>query len=129
MDRADIDEESTDRAGTGTVGIDSEKVLVRDGIEAQTGQAVINPSAILDAAEASMTSLSRPPSSVRMSRTSRPSTRHTAATCPIPHQRDSAPARFRTSQRRSPRDLLISIGDERVTTLRHPQYGPEPRLW
>jgi hypothetical protein len=88
----DIDEESTDRAGTGTVGIDSEKVLVRDGIEAQTGQAVINPSAILDAAEASMTSLSRPPSSVWMSRTSRPSTRYTAATCPIPHQPDSAPA-------------------------------------
>jgi 2-iminobutanoate/2-iminopropanoate deaminase len=43
---------------SGTVGVDPEAVLVCDGIEAQTGQAVINPSAILDAAEASMTSLS-----------------------------------------------------------------------
>jgi len=95
---------------SGTVGVDPETVLVRDGIEAQTGQAVINPSAILDAAGASMTSLSRPPSSVWTSRTSRPSTRYTAATCPIP----TSP--FRTSQRRPPRDLLISIDAMAIKT-------------
>jgi 2-iminobutanoate/2-iminopropanoate deaminase len=95
---------------SGTVGVDPETVLVRDGIEAQTGQAVINPSAILDSADASMTSLSRPPSSVRMSRTSRPSSRYAAATCPIPI------SPFRTSQRRPPRDLLISIDAMAIKT-------------
>ena len=94
----------------GTVGIDPETGPVRDGIEAQTQQTVINLAAILDAAEASMSSLSRPPSSVWMSRTSRPSTRYTAATCPIP----TSP--FRTSQRRQPRDLLISIDAMAIKT-------------
>jgi 2-iminobutanoate/2-iminopropanoate deaminase len=95
---------------SGTVGVDPETVLVRDGIEAPTEQVVVNLAAILDAAEASMTSLSRPPSFVWMSRTSRPSTRYTAATCAIP----TSP--FRTSQRRPPRDLLISIDAMAIKT-------------
>jgi hypothetical protein len=120
----DIDEESTDRAGAQQTshrrgrfrvlfrhrGVDPETELVRDGIEAQTGRAVINPSAILDVTEASMPSPSRPPSSVWMSRTSRPSTRYSAATCPIP----TIP--FRTSQRCPPRDLLISIDAMAIKT-------------
>jgi hypothetical protein len=125
----DIDEESTDRAGTQRpshrrgrcrvlfrhLGIDPETVLARDGIEAQTGQAVINLAAILDAAKASRTSLSGPPSSVWMSRTSRPSTRYAAATCPIP----TSPFRtspFRTSQSRPATRSLISIDAMAIKT-------------
>jgi hypothetical protein len=105
---------------SGTVGLDSETVSVRDGIDAHTEHTVVNLAAMVESTEASVTSPSRPPSPIWMSRTSRISARRTAAACPI-----------HTSQRHPLRDPNRRDGDqlERVTTPRPPHNGPEPRLW
>ena len=76
---------------SGTAGIDPATGLPGDGIEAQTELALHNLEAILTATGHHCPPWSRPPSSTPTSRTSRPSTRSTRASCPT--RRQPAPHR------------------------------------